>query len=283
MIRLCAFADEASSSIDGQINALRRNDIKFIEVRGINGKNISALTIDEAREYASAFSSAGITVWSIGSPIGKVALDSDLDAHIDLLHHVCKLAQIFKTDKIRMFSFFKAHNSARVIEMLRRMTSVAAGYGIRLCHENEKEIYGEDLARVCELLENVDGLECVYDPANFVQVGENAAYARNILTKHITYYHIKDIDSKTGELVPSGYGDADISGLVATLSPEEDHVLTVEPHLALFEGYSEIDGAEMKNRFKFASSDAAFDAACEALVGIIKENGYKKVKGGYSK
>ena len=39
-IRLCAFADEASQSVEGQISALHRNGIELLEVRGINGVNI---------------------------------------------------------------------------------------------------------------------------------------------------------------------------------------------------------------------------------------------------
>lgn len=33
-MRLCAFADEASSSLDGQVCALLRNDIHLLEMRG---------------------------------------------------------------------------------------------------------------------------------------------------------------------------------------------------------------------------------------------------------
>ena len=52
MIRLSAFADEADSSLSGQIEALRRNQVGYIELRGINGTNISLVTEDEAKEYA---------------------------------------------------------------------------------------------------------------------------------------------------------------------------------------------------------------------------------------
>ena len=38
MIKLCAFADEAESSLDGQIAALKRNDISYLELRSIAGK-----------------------------------------------------------------------------------------------------------------------------------------------------------------------------------------------------------------------------------------------------
>ena len=40
MIKLCAFADEAESSLAGQIAALKRNNIPYLELRSIAGKNV---------------------------------------------------------------------------------------------------------------------------------------------------------------------------------------------------------------------------------------------------
>ena len=79
MIRLCAFADEADASLRGQIAALKKNGIGLIELRGINGTNISKITEDEARKYKSELDEGGISVWSIGSPIGKIKITDDLD------------------------------------------------------------------------------------------------------------------------------------------------------------------------------------------------------------
>ena len=42
MIKLCAFADEAESSLVGQIAALKRNSIPFLELRSIAGKNVKS-------------------------------------------------------------------------------------------------------------------------------------------------------------------------------------------------------------------------------------------------
>ena len=244
MIRLCAFADESSSTVTGQLDALKRNGIKLIEIRGLDGKNVSKLTLDEAREYAETFRRAGIKVWSVGSPIGKVKLALDFDEHLALLRHVCEVARIFGTDKIRMFSFYEADDASLVKERLRRMVEVAAEYGVTLYHENEKEIYGDTLDKVTEILDAVEGLACVYDPANFIEVGEDAPTARRALHDRIGYYHIKDVVAATGQLVPSGYGDGDIKGLVLSVDKDKDAVLTLEPHLAEFVGYSEIDNTE---------------------------------------
>ncbi|MBQ0101198.1 MAG: hypothetical protein KBT31_00180 [Firmicutes bacterium] len=48
MVRLCAFADEADNSIDGQIRAMKENGVGLLEIRGVDGANISAISIDKA-------------------------------------------------------------------------------------------------------------------------------------------------------------------------------------------------------------------------------------------
>ena len=50
-IKLCAFADESSAIFEEQLAALLRNNIPYMEMRNIDGKNVKKLTIDEAKEY----------------------------------------------------------------------------------------------------------------------------------------------------------------------------------------------------------------------------------------
>ena len=80
-MKLCAFADEASSALSGQIAALKRNGISSLEIRGVNGKNIKDLSRDEVKEVKNILDGEGISVWSIGSPIGKISLADDFAAH----------------------------------------------------------------------------------------------------------------------------------------------------------------------------------------------------------
>ena len=43
--RLSAFADESSNSFAGQIDALKRNGLSFLEIRNLDGKNVTDLTV----------------------------------------------------------------------------------------------------------------------------------------------------------------------------------------------------------------------------------------------
>ena len=97
----------------------------------------------------------------------------------------------------------------------------------------------------------------------------------------MTYFHIKDVMHESGTLVPAGYGDGQIPTLVRMI--EGDTVLTLEPHLKVFSGYSEIDREEMKHRFRYDSNEAAFDAAVAAMKKILLENGYREENGGFVK
>ena len=85
-ISFCAFADEASSKLCGQITALRRNGLELLEIRGVDGKNIAEITADEAKEIRKRLDSEGIRVWSSGSPIGKVDIHLDFAAELERLN-----------------------------------------------------------------------------------------------------------------------------------------------------------------------------------------------------
>ena len=49
-IKLCAFADESGAAIDHQIAALKRNAIPYLEIRNVDGTNISNIALEKAKE-----------------------------------------------------------------------------------------------------------------------------------------------------------------------------------------------------------------------------------------
>ncbi len=282
MIYLSAFADEAAESLKGQIDALKRNGIKYSEIRSVDGENVAKFTIEKAKEYQKEMSDNGVLVWSIGSPLGKVSINVDFNEYSSTVKHVCELANVFNAKKIRMFSFFDAYNEKnKVYDYLNKMVEIGNSYGVEMCHENEKEVYGDTADRVLELMENCKGLKFIYDPVNYIAVGEKAERTLELFHDKTDYFHVKDMLADTGEHVPAGLGDGNIKGLVEKI--KDDKVLTLEPHLAIFSGYAAIDNFEMKNKYKFDSNTEAFDFAAKSLKGILNECGYKEIKGGFSK
>lgn len=282
MIRLCAFADEADPSLDGQIKALNKNNIHLIELRGVDGKNVLDLTDEEAKAALDKLTKGGIKVWSIGSPIGKVDITTDFNEYEKKVIRACELAKIFKCENIRMFSFFKALQSKnQVITYLKRMVEIAKKYGVKMCHENEKDIYGDIEPRCTEILNAVDGLYYVYDPANFIQCHQDPEKSLKMLHPRAYYFHIKDALMATGEVVPPGEGDGRLQEVVNLI--KGDKVLTIEPHLKVFSGYANVDKSQLKNKHEYASNIEAFDDAVKHTKQLLINAGYKEGAEGFSK
>ena len=281
-VRLSAFSDEAGVSLREQIDALHRNNIALTELRSVDNTNVAELTLERAKSIWATLKSEGIALSAVGSPMGKVKISTDIEVYLDTVKHICELANIFETDRIRMFSFFESHGEReKVIDNLNRMVEVAASYGVGLYHENEKGIYGDTAERVLDIRENVKGLHFVYDPANFLQVGESADKTLPLLAPISDYFHIKDVISEGGILVPAGDGDGDIPGLISML--DRDTVMTIEPHLMVFAGYDKIDGEKLNHKFYFENNSQAFDTAVASLKKIFNNQGFTEIEGGFTK
>lgn len=275
--QFAAFADESSDSLAGQIDALKRNNYQFLEVRGLDGKNVTKLTLAEAEEVNKKLVDNGLRVWSIGSPIGKVGIDEDFDAHVELYKHTLDLAKVFGAGHIRLFSFFMPKDKAPeefrnlVMDRLSVLAEIAKTYGVIPCHENEKGIYGENAARCLEIHKAVPGLKAVYDPANFVQCGQETLSAWEMLHPYVEYMHIKDALSD-GTIVPPGDGEGNVAAIIEKYAKQGGKVLTLEPHLFEFgtlktleqEGDESIVGG-----MAFATAEEAFDVGVKKLNEIV--------------
>ncbi len=274
-MKLCAFADEASEKLPGQIAALHRNGISLLEIRGVNGKNIKDISREEAKEIKSVLDSEGISVWSIGSPIGKISLADDFEAHKDDFKRLLETADILQADKIRMFSFFpvKGMDGKAVREAVyERIFALLAltPPSVTLCHENEKDIFGENAENCLLLHETFPRLRAVFDPANFVQCGVDTKKAWDKLKPYTEYLHIKDAVSD-GTVVPAGMGLGNVPEITEDYLARGGEVMTLEPHLFAFTGLSALEnGASVRFGFSpYRNNDEAFDAAVFALKNIL--------------
>lgn len=192
-VKFCAFADEAGDSLISQINALKRNNISYLELRSIDGKNVSDFTLEEAKNYKKVLDDNKIKVFTIGSPLGKVDIDVDFEEYKKKIEHTFKIANIFEAKYVRVFSFFNAYDKqSLVISYLKEMVKIAKKYDLILCHENEKEIFGDKIERIQIIKNNVEGLEYIFDPSNFIQVDEDIDKAIEEIAPFVTYLHIKD-------------------------------------------------------------------------------------------
>ena len=270
--KLAAFADEADSSIDGQIIAMKENSVSFLEIRGVDGQNIADISKSKAKEVRTKLDDAGLAVWSLGSPFGKIDINDDFNSHLDKFKHSLEIGQILGAQKLRLFSFYGTTEEPqkyydKVIQNLQAFLDTARGSGIMLCHENEKGIYGDIASRCLEIHKALPELKAIFDPANFIQSGQNTKEAWDLLASYVEYMHIKDAKAD-GSVVPAGKGEGYLPYI---LNQYKGQVLTIEPHLKVFSGFEKLENGQKTQiqEYTYSSSRAAFDAAVNALKEII--------------
>lgn len=276
-MNIYAFADEASGCIDKQIAAMKRNGLQGLEIRNVDGVNVSDITLEKAKEVHEKMEAAGLKVWSIGSPLGKIGIGDDFESHMKKFRHTLEVAKVLGCKNIRMFSFYlpgdKEPESFKeeVIRRLQQMVEAAKDSGIDLCHENEKGIYGDVAKRCLEIHQEVPELKGIFDPANFIQCGQDTLEAWELLHPYIKYLHIKDA-LESGMVVPAGAGIGNLKEIVDAFRAQGGKNLTIEPHLTVFEGLRELEGKDREIKvaeFKYPDADTAFDVACNALKALL--------------
>ena len=270
-----AFADEACPQIDGQIDALLRNGLSGLEIRGVDGTNISDITLEKAREVKNKLDAAGLSVFSVGSPIEKIGIDDDFGVHLEKFRHTLELASILGAQNMRIFSFYIDGDAAsytdKVLERMNMLAEVSRGSGVTLCHENEKGVFGDVPERCVIIHESIPEIKAVFDPANFVQCGVDTLDAYGKLKHYIKYMHIKDA-RPDGSIVPAGYGDGNVGEIVSDMINNGKTCFTLEPHLAVFDGLAGLEREGEKSNvgsFYFPDTNTAFDAAVTAFDKII--------------
>ncbi len=277
-IILSAFSDEYSDIFTEQLEGMKGFGINNIELRHADGKNVSEMTEADVEKLKAALDKYAVGVSAIGSPIGKVTLDSDLEAHFKTAERVFKTASTLGAKFVRIFSFY-APEGKDITEMkdevtaaLRRLLDLAKKYGVTLCHENEANIYGATPARCRELLDYFGGeLKCVFDMGNFVLENEKPfPDAYELLKDYIAYFHIKDALYE-GAVVPPGKGDANVENILKAhmASTDKDFFITLEPHLQTFSGLNALVGRSFDNPYKYENAKAAFTDAVNKLRELI--------------
>lgn len=275
---LSAFADEIDSMLATQMDVLDEHGIKHIEMRKVDGKNLTACTIDEAKEIKRRMDERGFKLSAVGSPIGKIKITDDFAPHLDLFKHTLEIAALMETKYIRLFSFFIESEDYtpyrdEVMERMSKFVDAAKGYNVILLHENEKDIYGDVAERCLDIIETLNSpiVRATFDPANFIQCGVDTLKAYELLKPYIEYMHIKDAILSDGKVVPAGNGDGNIKQILINLKQSGfEGFLSLEPHLGKFDGS---EALEQDNKFASLPDGGPrlFAIAVTALNKILTE------------
>jgi sugar phosphate isomerase/epimerase len=281
MIRLSAFADEISPDLEEQIAVLSSEHIHFLDLRSVQDTNVLDLSDSQVARIKETLDAHGVGVAAIGSPIGKVPVDSSFDEHLHRFERAITLARAFQTPYIRIFSFYPptpkegsadsstanpAEYRDEVIRRLREMSARARAAGVILLHENEKEIYGDTIARCVDLMQSCGSpqFQAAFDPANFIQCGQTPyPDAYDALRPWLHYVHVKDA-RPDGSVVPAGEGVAHWPDLLQRLRADGyDGFFALEPHLALSAQYRGFSGPDL------------FRKASQALQRMLQAMGWE--------
>jgi sugar phosphate isomerase/epimerase len=274
--KITGFADEIHADIAVQVKLLKELGISYLELRSANGKNIADFTLEEARALKKYLTSQQLFVSAIGSPIGKIQITDDFEAHYITYQRVVEIAKIMETPYIRMFSFYIPEVETpemyddEVFLRMECMVEYAKSQNVILLHENEKGIYGENAFGCLKLFDEFYGehFKCIFDFANFVQSNQDTLEAYELLNPYIEYIHIKDAYCGTGQVTPAGEGDGNVKAILKMLDLKGySGFLSLEPHLVEFGALKTLE----KNPGKriMTNGEAAFTIAYQALRELI--------------
>ena len=240
-IIISGFYDEVSGDLNEQIKLAKSLGREYICPRTVNGKNIADYTAEEFKEKVlPVLQKEGIHFSSLGSPIGKVGIDNEsgFASQKKKLAELVKIAQMTDCKYIRMFSFHYGLKKPeecfdKVVSRIKELIEIVKGSGVKLLHENEKEIYGDVPERVLQLYKAINDPEnfvLCYDASNYIQCGVDAKAAFDMLKDYVVYYHIKDCSS-FGVEVPVGLGEGNYEYIMSELVARGyEGFMTLEPH-----------------------------------------------------
>lgn len=285
-LMISGFSDEISANFDTQLEVVSNLGMNYISLRGIDGKNIGDFTVAEINETVQPrLQKAGISVSSIGSPIGKVFINDEegFAKQKIMLETLCQISNLLNCKYIRIFSFYipkgedADHYRDEVISKIKEFAAIAEKYDVILLHENEKDIYG-DIARRCkEILKEVGSkqFKAIFDFANFVQCGEDTQECYDLLKDEVVYIHIKDAVTTDSENVVCGTGEGKIPEILAqAIKSGYKGFLTLEPHLVLFDSLKDL---ELENATEIIKDNKGLDGAggyklqYESLLKILEK------------
>jgi sugar phosphate isomerase/epimerase len=255
MWTLSGFIDEISNDFREQCEVAAGLGLRYAEVRSAWGTNILDLDDGQLRTVRETLAEHGLSVSSIGSPIGKIFIDDEFAPHLERMRHAIEVANTLGAPYIRLFSFFIPAGTdpdsrrEEVLSRMRALADLAASSDVILVHENEKDIYGDIPRRCLDIVTSVASpkLRLAWDPANFVQVGVRPfTEGYSLLRPHIGYIQIKDAVLSDGTVVVAGAGDGEVVETIRALRADGfDGFFSLEPHLGDYTEFGALSGADL--------------------------------------
>jgi len=169
--------DEASNSIDGQIQATQELGWKHLEPRGMEVSGFAKANFHDIPDAAfdlavKKLEEAGVGVYCFGSTIMNWAKTVETPYDVTLAEVKRAIPRMKRTGAkfIRIMSFKPGEDEyqipAKVFERVREVTQMFLDEGLQPVHENCMNYGGMSWQHALELLDKCPGLKWVFDTAN---------------------------------------------------------------------------------------------------------------------
>ncbi len=220
---ITGFGDESANqkTIDQQFSAFAACGLQYYSIRFIdvgNGiKNVMQLTEEEIATVNAKQAEYGLSVSSLGSPLGKVKLldedDGTQNRFVEFNEYLetevkraCDLANKLGTKLLRGFSFYhpkgtdpKPHTS-HVADLMGKITEVCKSHGLIYGLEIEANLVGQSGEILADIHSqvNMDELKLIWDGGNIVSQGIPTAEVvqqYRVMKPGLGWLHIKDYRS----------------------------------------------------------------------------------------
>lgn len=241
-------SDEAGQPIAMQIKAHEELGWKHLELRMVDGVNITQLDDAAFGAVYDAVTGAGMEVSCFGSAIANWARPITCDPQIDIddLKQAVPKMHKFGTQFIRVMSYPNDADNPigdtewrkESIKRMKELALIAEDSGITLCHENCSGWGGLSAENSNILLGEVDSpaLKVVFDTGNPETYGQDGWEYYQAVYDSIVYVHIKDaIKQPDGSDVYTycGEGNGYVKEVISDLLAKGyDGGFSIEPHLA---------------------------------------------------
>ena len=229
--RLSVLTDEVSDKFTEALDWAVRNKFKYVEVRMVDGVNVSNLDDVQVARAKEEIERRKLTVSAIASPLFKCALDpsrpvqsgdlfgnkeEDLATHMKKLPRAIAIAKRLQTDRIRIFSFWREKEPkkyfAEIVGHLKKAAAVAEKEKVLLLQENETACNGGYAEEVAEIVRQVasPAMRVLWDPGN-ENYGGRSCYPEGYEKVKGLFAHVHLKDSVLGNdgkatCVPIGKG-----------------------------------------------------------------------------